>query len=351
MEPLVEKKILTSYGEKSIAVYAQDIAALTEPIDVLAVSSFYRGYAPTPKTLIGALSTAGISVQALSGFPEIDLREQCNIWLSRSVGHAGLPIGRIGCIEMSPYRRDADRALDLEKQILSSIQAYFHMLHIASLSGISMETIALPILGAGNQQIDPALITIPLLNECLRFLKSNESVRRIWIISKNHTQAFQFAMALEKSYSAAQETKNLRESASSGEKAAKVFISYSSGDRPIADSLCAKLETRGVKVWYAPRDIYCQDYASAIVDAISHCSYFVVILSRNAQQSHHVLNEIDLAFRELNRHIRIIPLRIDEQEMRPAFLYYLSRLQWEDAITPPLEKRLEEFASSIVERA
>lgn len=349
MEPLVEKKILTSYGEKSIAVYAQDIAALTEPIDVLAVSAYYREYSPLQRTLIGALDVAGISVQALSTFPEIDLREQCNIWLSRSIGHAGLPIGRIGCIEMSSAYHEQN-VPDLEKQIISSIQAYFHMLHIASLSGIKIETMALPILGAGNQQIDPALITIPLLNECFRFLKSNESVKHIWIISKNHAQAFQFAMALENSYSAAQETKTLRESTSVGKDTPKVFISYSSGDRPIADSLCAKLENRGIKVWYAPRDIYCQDYASAIVDAISHCSYFVVILSKNAQQSHHVLNEIDLAFRELNRHIHIIPLRIDEQEMRPAFLYYLSRLQWEDAIMPPLEKRLEEFASSIVEK-
>ena len=248
----------------------------------------------------------------------------------------------------SAYREQ--NVSDLEKQIISSIQAYFHMLHIAALSGISVETIALPILGAGNQQIDPTLVTVPMLNECFRFLKSNESVKRIWIISKNHSQAFQFAMALENSYSALQESKTRQEKSIAREGMPCVFISYSSHDRSIADSLCAKLEDRGIKVWYAPRDIYCQDYASAIVDAISHCSYFVVILSKNAQQSHHVLNEIDLAFRELNRHIHIIPLRIDEQEMRPAFLYYLSRLQWEDAITPPLEKRLEEFASSIVEK-
>ena len=107
MEPLVRKIVTTPYGEKSISVYAQDIAELQEHIDVLAVSAFYRGYYPDPKTLIGALSDSGISVQDLSCSPEIDLREQCNIWLSKQIQDAKLPIHRIGCIEMTPY--DTDR--------------------------------------------------------------------------------------------------------------------------------------------------------------------------------------------------------------------------------------------------
>ena len=42
MEPLVTKTANTSYGEKSISVFAQDITLIQEKIDVLAVSAFYR---------------------------------------------------------------------------------------------------------------------------------------------------------------------------------------------------------------------------------------------------------------------------------------------------------------------
>ena len=93
-------------------------------------------YFPDPNTLIGALYDKGISVQDLSCSPEIDLREQCNIWLSKQIQDAKLPIHRIGCIEMTPYDIDRCQQSNYEAQIISSIQAYFHMLHIASLSDI-----------------------------------------------------------------------------------------------------------------------------------------------------------------------------------------------------------------------
>jgi len=107
------------------------------------------------------------------------------------------------------------------------------------------------------------------------------------------------------------------------------------------------LESRGIKVWYAPRDIVGSDYASAIVKAIQECSHFVTIISKDSMLSEHVLNEIDLAFNQLSRNIRFFPLRIDTQELRPAFSYYLSRQHWMDAHIPPIEERLEEFANKI----
>ncbi len=349
MTLLTERTIPTPYGEKSIAVTAQEISELREPLDVMTVSAFYRDYYPARSTLIGALDRMGVSVLSLSREPEIDLRGICGTWLSRPVRDGRLPIGRIGCIELSPNRRDGLEPQAHESQILSSIQAYFHMLHIASLSGIEVGTVGLPVLGAGPQRIDPAMTSVPTINECFRFLKGNEAVRRICIIGKNISHLEQFAQALENSYSALQETKRLDEKAAPDPKK-RVFISYSSKDANIADNLCAKLEASGVRVWYAPRNIHAQDYAGAIVEAITRCTDFVVIISQNSLRSHHVLNEIDLAFNELNRGLRLIPLRIDEEEMGPSFRYYLSSQHWMDAHLPPLEKRLEEFVASIAGR-
>lgn len=347
MQALTEQTISTSFGEKSIAVFARDIATVDEPIDVMAVSSFYRSYTPVRGTMLGAMHMKGISVADLSKSPEIDLREQCNIWLSHAIEGCDLPITRIGCIEMSPLRLDPEAWHDHETEIISSLQAYFHMLQIASLSGIKTETVGFPILGAGNQNVDPTFITIPTINECFKCLRTDENVKRICIISYNQSQAFRFARTLEDSYAALRDSRLRDESAATSEKRPLVFISYSSTDKNIADNLCAKLEAAGMRVWYAPRDIHSRDYASAIVDAISQCTHFVVILSRNSLRSHHVLNEIDLAFSQLNRHMRLCPLKIDEEELGPAFRYYLSRQHWMDAHIPPLEKRLEEFVASI----
>ena len=134
------------------------------------------------------------------------------------------------------------------------------------------------------------------------------------------------------------------EDSKTDERCPLAFISYSSKDRDIAEKMCAQLESRGIGVWYAPRDITSTDYASAIVEAITKSIYFVVILSHNSIRSNHVLNEIDLAFSELQRGMKILPVRIDEEELGPAFLYYLSRQQWIDAHIPPIELRFSEMA-------
>lgn len=356
MNTLAAKTIASPYGEKKLSVHCQDICELDESLDIMTISAFYNGYQPTPNTLVHALNEHGICVEDLAAAPAMDLRKTNHIWLSEPVSNSDLPISRIGCIEMSPYQYDRGLWKEHETDILNSIKAYFHMLNTAALGGVKTETVGLPVLGGGSQKIDSSLITIPTINECIQTLKSSEYINEIKIISKNKEQALQFALALEQSYSVQQEMRpqtSISKTASIQNVNPKkyVFLSYSSKDRNVADNLCAKLEANGIKVWYAPRNINSaegRDYASAIVEAIKECSHCVVIISKNSLQSFHVLNEIDLAFSEMKRGMRLIPLKIDEQEMGQAFRYYLSRQHWMDACLPPLEKRLEEFVDGFL---
>lgn len=344
MQALTKKTVFTRDGEKTVSVHASDIRDLDTDVDIMTVSSFYRNYTPTDGTLFHALSSKGIDVEDLAGAPYIDLREPCNVWLSREVsGNAGLPIRRIGCIELSGYTSDRTDWKEREAMMLSSVQAFFRMLDIASIMGVDVEHIVLPVIGTGAQGISADFIMTPMLNECIRFLKNNRCARHIMIVTRNQEIAFRLGVLLERSYSFLNEASTVRASASSAEANGTAFISYASKDKNIADNLCAKLEARGIKVWYAPRDIVAGDYASAIVKAINKCTRFVVILSRNSLQSNHVLNEIDLAFGRLQEGIKFLPLKIDEVDMGPSFQYYLSRQHWMDAHLPPLEKRLEEF--------
>lgn len=229
--------------------------------------------------------------------------------------------------------------------MLASMKAYFQLLDLASTAGIPMETVALPLLGAGRQRLGVHLVVIPLLNECIACLKRNPSVRQILFVERNPQNAFALAKALDESYALHREMTEMPSPAPAAER--MVFISYSSMDMPIMKSLSEKLEAKGLRTWYAPRDINKSDYATAIVKAIRASDYFVVILSKNSMGSEHVLNEIDLAFSELQRGIRFLPLRVDEEELAPAFTYYLSRQHWVDAHKPPLESRLEEFAERV----
>ena len=349
MATLIQKTIYTPYGDKTIEVRVQDLLDLQEHLDVMTISSFYRSYRPAKNTLLGALDQKHISVKKESAKPYIDLRESSNIWLSHELKNADLPISRIGCVEMSSLDIFQNRSTEAEKEIIQVIKAYFRMLDIASLSGVKIETVGLPILGGGRQKISQNLVTIPVLNEIKDFLQRNEHVKRIIVLTNSEHQASEFAAQLNDFYALTKEAAYRKTDAVSNGMKPRAFISYSSKDRNIADHLCAKLEKAGIPVWYAPRNIIGSDYAGAIVRGIMDASYFIVILSENSLKSQHVLNEVALAFDGINRGMKFFPLRINEEELGPSFLYYLSRQHYLDAQSPPLEKELDLLVEHVLQ--
>lgn len=343
MTPMTKSIMETPHGTKSVEIMCADIKDLDEPLDVMTISAFLRDYSPVPGTVIGALRDREINVEALAERPLLDLRKTNNVWLSDQIRGGGLPIRRIGCAELTAHLPDSGWD-DQKDSIFDTIQAYFRMLELAGLAGIPVETVGIPILGAGNQNLPVDLVLIPLLNECLRLLRQCRHVRRILIFSRSPARAYQAAKAVDTSY-----TLNRPERQAPRQdrtRQATAFISYAGEDKNIADNLCAKLEARGIRVWYAPRNAT-GAYAADISNAITSCTHFICILSQNSLRSQHVLSEVDLAFNELNRSILFRLLKIDEEALGPAFRYYLSRQHWMDAQCPPLEKRLEEFADRV----
>lgn len=344
MKKLYSTQIGTEFGQKEIAVFCGDILDFDGTIDILTTSAYRNSYQPTPHTVFRALHDVGISVNNLARTPEIDLRDPCHIWLSAEIKNSNAGIRRIGCVELIGYGEYAD-SYEIEQSMLNSICAYFYMLDMAAIYNVRMDTIVLPLLGSGNQNISAELMIVPLLKECISFLKRNSSVRRICFVELSERKANLISDYVRKSYSVMNHTVTAVQNVQKPK--ATAFISYSSRDKNIADNLCAKLESRGVRVWYAPRDVR-GPYASAIVEAIERCTHFVVILSQSSIRSQHVLNEVDLAFEALPNKIKFKPLRIDNAMFTPSFKYYLSRQHWMDAIVPPLEERLNEFVDHLL---
>jgi hypothetical protein len=115
-----------------------------------------------------------------------------------------------------------------------------------------------------------------------------------------------------------------------------VFISYASADVRIADQVCAALEAAGIACWIAPRDVRPGDaYAAAIVEAINGCRLMVIVLSKHAVDSPHVLREVE---RASSKKRPLLSIRLDNTSLPTELEYFLSSHQWLDASGGPVER-------------
>ncbi len=124
-----------------------------------------------------------------------------------------------------------------------------------------------------------------------------------------------------------------------------VFISHAGDDASVAGEVCALLEKRGLKCWMAPRDVAAgSEWDEAILDAIETSRVFLLILSKSANDSAYVKNEVNRAFSERKP---IVTFRIEDVMPGRSLQLYLARHHWTDAFPPPLAARVETLATSI----
>ena len=123
-----------------------------------------------------------------------------------------------------------------------------------------------------------------------------------------------------------------------------VFISYNSKDVHVAEAVCHYIEERRLRCFIAPRDITPPDWASSITSAIESAKAFVIIVSEHSITSNEVAKEIALA---TNVSDYIFPFRIDNSQLDGRMTYHLAPFHWIDAVTPPMEKRLNELADRV----
>jgi len=125
----------------------------------------------------------------------------------------------------------------------------------------------------------------------------------------------------------------------------EIFICYSSKDKPIADAMCTRLESSGIRCWYAPRDVLPgTNYQEEIIDAIDKTQIMVLIFSANSNNSTHVIRELTKA---VSNGVIIIPFRIEEILPSKSMEYLIGLPHWLDAMTPPLEQHLEKLIETV----
>jgi TIR domain len=109
---------------------------------------------------------------------------------------------------------------------------------------------------------------------------------------------------------------------------APVFISHSSKDRKVAQTICIALENRGLACWMAGRNVGPgENFQEAIVRAIRAAKVMVLVFTDNANNSGEIKKELALAS---HHNLTVIPARVEDVVPSEAFAYELATRQWID---------------------
>jgi hypothetical protein len=124
-----------------------------------------------------------------------------------------------------------------------------------------------------------------------------------------------------------------------------VFISHSTKNKAVADAVCATLENAAIRCWIAPRDVqFSRPFPGEITRAIKESKAIVLIFSADSNNSPQILRELQLA---ADARLHIIQFRIEDVAPNDDLQFYLSSLQWFDAMTPPLDEHLGRLAIAL----
>lgn len=105
-----------------------------------------------------------------------------------------------------------------------------------------------------------------------------------------------------------------------------IFLSHASKEHGEAEKLCNLLESKGHQCFLAPRNIRSgHEYAEEILDGIERSDVMVLFLSEAANESPHVLREIE---RAVSKKIKIVVYQLEKVQLSKSMEYFLMSHQW-----------------------
>ena len=106
----------------------------------------------------------------------------------------------------------------------------------------------------------------------------------------------------------------------------QIFLSHSSKDAAIAEQICGQLEKNGIRCFIAPRNIRPgKEYAEEIINGIDESAAVVLLMSKNANSSPHVLREVEHA---VSGGTPILVYKIEDVVLSKSMEYFLMTHQW-----------------------
>ena len=109
----------------------------------------------------------------------------------------------------------------------------------------------------------------------------------------------------------------------------RVFLSHSSNEEEIASEVCSCIEANGHSCFLAPRDIRSgYEYVEEIINGIDNCDVMLLLLSESANNSPHVLREVE---RAVSKKKSIIVYKLEDVVLSKSLEYFLMTHQWLNA--------------------
>lgn len=127
----------------------------------------------------------------------------------------------------------------------------------------------------------------------------------------------------------------------------KVFVCHASEDAEIANLICNKLEENRIGCWIAPRDTEVGNFMGSLAKAIKNSTIFVLIYSDYANNSPHVMRELE---RAINLNIPIIPYRISDTELSETMEYAISSQHWIDGFPGDTEQYIPTLINKLKQK-
>lgn len=225
---LIDKITVRHSGKDRALILARgDLAAVDEnpQVDSLVVSAFPDDYTPTPDSLIGALYRNGISVESLATDKAVDLRQFSSCWLSNTIPEDEAYFRRLLCFEPEIRGQPHEFVGDVFRSIIP----------FASGEG-SINTIAMPLLAAGDQGEDPAKMLEATVEAAINWLRLGLDVKRIYIVIRDsaRVESLRAIFASAKNRHQVQETPDANYQYDA-------FVSYSRTNKEAVDLLVQKL--------------------------------------------------------------------------------------------------------------
>jgi hypothetical protein len=235
-------------------------------VDILVVSAFPDDYTPTPESLIGALYRAGISVAQLARSKQTDMRTEFSCWLSQPVIGAS-SFRHILCIESGWRGTPPETTDDLFRALVPFLATEF-----------PDGSVAMPLIGSGDQGYDKDLMLESLLKAAVAWIKRGLSIRvlKIVIFSPSSIEAARkkFLEVQRNESIAAFEKIRTLESAKFEPTEYDIFLSYAHENSEFAGLIVQTLEKSfpGMRIFYdkktiTPGDSWLMEIAEALDNA------------------------------------------------------------------------------------
>ena len=298
--------ILSDDGEeKTLELINGDLCELQKSCDIVVCSAFKNDYYPMPGTLIGSLARKGIWVDLLAKEPELDFKKM-GCWLSKDTNS---DYRRIACVELLDTYAAADPN-SYEVLLKRTFSTLRYLLEQAQIMGLPVETVALPILGCGNQGLELGYVLSTLVCQCRQILKTNLGVKRLVFYEIDSAK-----------YNTAAKVLNRTLTENTTKLTPKVFISYSSKQSELACVIRDLLEKHSIPCWMAPDSIPSgSDYQEIIPIALNQIDMVLLILTPDAEQSRWVRKEIGTA---IGANKVLLPYQVNAYAISQRFRFLL----------------------------